>query len=128
EKYLALSLFFPSAVLVSPPCSPPSLSAAAIKINKSRAGAGRRTTHAPSQAAQSLSPFLFSASSLIPTPRKRVSAGGREDFIFFAPKMSSPSKRREMDLMKLMMSDYKVEMVNDGMQEFFVEFRGPTER
>ncbi len=26
-----------------------------------------------------------------------------------------------------MMSDYKVEMVNDGMQEFFVEFRGPTE-
>jgi hypothetical protein len=41
--------------------------------------------------------------------------------------MSSPSKRREMDLMKLMMSDYKVEMVNDGMQEFFVEFRGPTE-
>ncbi|OEL16500.1 Ubiquitin-conjugating enzyme E2 5 [Dichanthelium oligosanthes] len=41
--------------------------------------------------------------------------------------MSSPSKRREMDLMKLMMSDYKVEMVNDGMQEFFVEFKGPTE-
>ncbi|KAK6142794.1 hypothetical protein DH2020_023142 [Rehmannia glutinosa] len=28
--------------------------------------------------------------------------------------MSSPSKRREMDLMKLMMSDYKVEMINDG--------------
>jgi hypothetical protein len=26
-----------------------------------------------------------------------------------------------------MMSDYKVEMVNDGMQEFFVEFKGPTE-
>ncbi|ONM06174.1 Ubiquitin-conjugating enzyme E2 4 [Zea mays] len=41
--------------------------------------------------------------------------------------MSSPSKRREMDLMKLMMSDYKVEMVNDGMQEFFVEFKGPAE-
>ncbi|KAL2902629.1 Ubiquitin-conjugating enzyme E2 5 [Bienertia sinuspersici] len=41
--------------------------------------------------------------------------------------MSSPSKRREMDLMKLMMSDYKVEMINDGMQEFYVEFQGPTE-
>ncbi|THU65544.1 hypothetical protein C4D60_Mb05t04770 [Musa balbisiana] len=41
--------------------------------------------------------------------------------------MSSPSKRREMDLMKLMMSDYKVEMVNDGMQEFFVDFHGPNE-
>ncbi|XP_031275774.1 ubiquitin-conjugating enzyme E2 5 isoform X1 [Pistacia vera] len=42
--------------------------------------------------------------------------------------MSSPSKRREMDLMKLMMSDYKVEMINDGMQEFYVHFHGPNER
>ncbi|XP_042462321.1 ubiquitin-conjugating enzyme E2-23 kDa-like isoform X1 [Zingiber officinale] len=41
--------------------------------------------------------------------------------------MSSPSKRREMDLMKLMMSDYKVEMLNDGMQEFFVDFHGPND-
>ncbi|PKU67629.1 ubiquitin-conjugating enzyme E2 4 [Dendrobium catenatum] len=41
--------------------------------------------------------------------------------------MSSPSKRREMDLMKLMMSDHKVEMVNDGMNEFFVDFHGPKE-
>ncbi|RZB59417.1 ubiquitin-conjugating enzyme E2 5-like isoform X2 [Glycine soja] len=41
--------------------------------------------------------------------------------------MSSPSKRREMDLMKLMMSDYKVEMINDGMQEFYVHFHGPNE-
>ncbi|XP_047980791.1 ubiquitin-conjugating enzyme E2-23 kDa-like isoform X2 [Salvia hispanica] len=41
--------------------------------------------------------------------------------------MSSPSKRREMDLMKLMMSDYKVEMINDGMQEFYVHFHGPSE-
>ncbi|RZC72688.1 hypothetical protein C5167_048167 [Papaver somniferum] len=41
--------------------------------------------------------------------------------------MSSPSKRREMDLMKLMMSDYKVEMINDGMQEFYVDFTGPTD-
>ncbi|KAF7076585.1 hypothetical protein CFC21_081215 [Triticum aestivum] len=41
--------------------------------------------------------------------------------------MSSPSKRREMDLMKLMMSDYKVDMINDGMQEFFVHFHGPKD-
>ncbi|KAL5863463.1 hypothetical protein ACOSQ3_000977 [Xanthoceras sorbifolium] len=41
--------------------------------------------------------------------------------------MSSPSKRREMDLMKLMMSDYKVEMTNDGMQEFCVHFHGPND-
>ncbi len=26
-----------------------------------------------------------------------------------------------------MMSDYKVEMVNDGMNEFYVEFHGPRE-
>ena len=26
-----------------------------------------------------------------------------------------------------MMSDYKVEMINDGMQEFYVDFHGPSE-
>ncbi|GAU19419.1 hypothetical protein TSUD_76630 [Trifolium subterraneum] len=41
--------------------------------------------------------------------------------------MSSPCKRRDMDLMKLMMTDYKVEIINDGMQEFFVEFHGPKD-
>ncbi|PSR96687.1 Ubiquitin-conjugating enzyme like [Actinidia chinensis var. chinensis] len=41
--------------------------------------------------------------------------------------MSSPSKRREMDVMKLMMSDYTVEMINDGLNEFNVEFHGPKE-
>lgn len=25
------------------------------------------------------------------------------------------------------MSDYKVEMINDGMQEFYVDFHGPSE-
>lgn len=29
--------------------------------------------------------------------------------------------------MKLMMSDYKVETINDGMQEFYVEFHGPND-
>jgi len=41
--------------------------------------------------------------------------------------MASPSKRREMDLMKLMMSDYKVDMVNDCLNEFYVEFVGPKD-
>eukprot|EP00252_Welwitschia_mirabilis_P025560 TRINITY_DN8034_c0_g2_i1.p1 TRINITY_DN8034_c0_g2~~TRINITY_DN8034_c0_g2_i1.p1 ORF type:complete len:184 (-),score=51.35 TRINITY_DN8034_c0_g2_i1:213-764(-) len=41
--------------------------------------------------------------------------------------MSSPSKRREMDVMKLMMRDYKVEMINDGMNEFYVELHGPPD-
>ncbi|KAF6166585.1 hypothetical protein GIB67_005447 [Kingdonia uniflora] len=40
--------------------------------------------------------------------------------------MSSPSKRRDMDVMKLMMSDYKVDTINDSMNDFFVEFKGPT--
>lgn len=26
-----------------------------------------------------------------------------------------------------MMSDYKVEMINDGMQEFYVHFHGPKD-
>ncbi|PPS01501.1 hypothetical protein GOBAR_AA19153 [Gossypium barbadense] len=42
-------------------------------------------------------------------------------------KMSSPSKRREMDVMKLMMSDYNVETINDGLNEFNVKFHGPKE-
>ncbi|KAL5813929.1 hypothetical protein ACOSQ3_024703 [Xanthoceras sorbifolium] len=42
-------------------------------------------------------------------------------------KMSSPSKRRDMDVMKLMMSDYNVETINDGLNEFNVEFHGPKE-
>merc|ERR1719301_451292 len=29
--------------------------------------------------------------------------------------------------MKLMMSDYKVELVNDGMQEMFIVFAGPKD-
>ncbi|KAG8384800.1 hypothetical protein BUALT_Bualt04G0156100 [Buddleja alternifolia] len=41
--------------------------------------------------------------------------------------MSSPSKRRDMDVMKLMMSDYTVEPINDGINEFNVEFHGPKE-
>ncbi|EXC16031.1 Ubiquitin-conjugating enzyme E2 5 [Morus notabilis] len=41
--------------------------------------------------------------------------------------MSSPSKRREMDVMKLMMSDYNVETINDGLNEFNVEFHGPKD-
>uniref|UniRef100_A0A1D1ZAB9 E2 ubiquitin-conjugating enzyme n=1 Tax=Anthurium amnicola TaxID=1678845 RepID=A0A1D1ZAB9_9ARAE len=41
--------------------------------------------------------------------------------------MSSPSKRRDMDVMKLMMSDYTVETINDGLSEFNVEFHGPKE-
>ncbi|OIW00339.1 hypothetical protein TanjilG_27590 [Lupinus angustifolius] len=32
-----------------------------------------------------------------------------------------------MDVMKLMMSDYTVETINDGLNEFNVEFHGPKE-
>lgn len=41
--------------------------------------------------------------------------------------MASHSRRREMDVMKLMMSDWKVEMVEDNVNEFYVEFKGPRE-
>jgi len=41
--------------------------------------------------------------------------------------MSSPRRRIEQDVMKLLMSDYEVTLVNDNMQEFFVKFYGPKE-
>ncbi|KAH9938621.1 ubiquitin-conjugating enzyme/RWD-like protein [Fomitopsis serialis] len=42
--------------------------------------------------------------------------------------MAAPSKRRiETDVMRLLMSDYEVNLVNDSMQEFYVRFYGPAE-
>ncbi|KAH9077358.1 ubiquitin-conjugating enzyme/RWD-like protein [Lactarius deliciosus] len=41
--------------------------------------------------------------------------------------MSTPKRRIETDVMKLLMSDYEVTLVNDSMQEFYVWFYGPTE-
>ncbi|GAA5857768.1 hypothetical protein JCM3775_004327 [Rhodotorula graminis] len=41
--------------------------------------------------------------------------------------MSSPRRRIETDVMKLLMSDYEVNLVNDSMQEFYVKFKGPAE-
>ncbi|KAF0982516.1 hypothetical protein FDP41_011446 [Naegleria fowleri] len=41
--------------------------------------------------------------------------------------IGSPTKRREMDVMKLMMSDYKVQMEGDSTNEFYVKFYGPKE-
>ncbi|KAJ1858519.1 ubiquitin-conjugating enzyme E2 H [Coemansia sp. RSA 2131] len=39
--------------------------------------------------------------------------------------MSSPRRRIETDVMKLLMSDYDVKLVNDNMQEFYIMFIGP---
>ncbi|GJQ10038.1 hypothetical protein GpartN1_g4796.t1 [Galdieria partita] len=42
--------------------------------------------------------------------------------------MASPSKRRETDLMKLMMAEYEVELAeNNRMGDFFVKFCGPVD-
>eukprot|EP00210_Caulerpa_lentillifera_P003517 g3356.t1 len=41
--------------------------------------------------------------------------------------MNRSSRRREMDVMKLMMTDWKVEIVEDNISEFYVLFRGPCE-
>ncbi|KAL9128883.1 MAG: hypothetical protein Q9217_002540 [Psora testacea] len=41
--------------------------------------------------------------------------------------MSSPKRRIETDVMKMLMSDYEVTLVNDNMQEFYVRFKGPKE-
>jgi ubiquitin-conjugating enzyme E2 H len=41
--------------------------------------------------------------------------------------MSSPNRRRDLDLTKLMMSDYEVNMSSDSLTEFHVKFNGPKE-
>eukprot|EP00499_Haloplacidia_sp_CaronLabIsolate_P006676 CAMPEP_0196769682 /NCGR_PEP_ID=MMETSP1104-20130614/686_1 /TAXON_ID=33652 /ORGANISM="Cafeteria sp., Strain Caron Lab Isolate" /LENGTH=186 /DNA_ID=CAMNT_0042139781 /DNA_START=71 /DNA_END=631 /DNA_ORIENTATION=- len=42
--------------------------------------------------------------------------------------MSSPSKRRDTDVMKLMMSDFEVSLANeDDPSDFFVRFEGPED-
>ncbi|XP_031092904.1 ubiquitin-conjugating enzyme E2-23 kDa-like [Ipomoea triloba] len=41
--------------------------------------------------------------------------------------MASLNKRRDTDLLKLMMSDFQVEMINDSLHEFFVHFHGPSD-
>lgn len=41
--------------------------------------------------------------------------------------MSSPKRRLDSDVMKLMMSDFEVTLVHDCMQEFYVKFNGPKD-
>jgi len=41
--------------------------------------------------------------------------------------MSSPKRRIESDVMKLMMTDHEVTLVQDSMLEFYVKFKGPKE-
>jgi len=41
--------------------------------------------------------------------------------------MSSPNRRRDLDLTKLMMSGYEVTMSSDSLAEFHVNFYGPKE-
>ncbi|PWA26377.1 ubiquitin-conjugating enzyme E2-23 kDa [Artemisia annua] len=40
---------------------------------------------------------------------------------------SSQHKRRDTDLMKLMMNGYKVELINESIHQFFVFFHGPAD-
>ena len=41
--------------------------------------------------------------------------------------MTSPSKRRELDITKLLLSDHAVELVDDNISEFYITFHGPKE-
>ncbi len=36
-----------------------------------------------------------------------------------------PNKRKERDIMKLLLSKYEVELINGNMNDFYVKFRGP---
>ncbi|TIA88758.1 hypothetical protein E3P99_02412 [Wallemia hederae] len=46
---------------------------------------------------------------------------------YLTPPYSSPRRRIETDVFKLLMSEYEVSLNNDNMQEFFVRFHGPKE-
>ncbi|SCU91585.1 LAMI_0E06480g1_1 [Lachancea mirantina] len=41
--------------------------------------------------------------------------------------MSNSKRRIETDVMKLLMSDHEVELVDDNMQEFHIKFQGPKD-
>ena len=41
--------------------------------------------------------------------------------------MCSPSKRRELDITKLLMSDHDVQLVDDNISEFYITFKGPAD-
>lgn len=41
--------------------------------------------------------------------------------------MAAPKRRIETDVMKLLMSDYEISLVDDNMQDFHVQFHGPAE-
>jgi ubiquitin-conjugating enzyme E2 H len=41
--------------------------------------------------------------------------------------MCSPSKRRELDITKLLMSDHDVQLVDDNISEFYITFKGPPD-
>lgn len=44
-----------------------------------------------------------------------------------SPSSGSPNKRKEMDLMKLMMSEHEVTVNEDSVTDFIVKFHGPKE-
>ncbi|GAA5933971.1 uncharacterized protein JCM15063_000520 [Sporobolomyces koalae] len=65
--------------------------------------------------------------SRITGTKLRESGIGGPDMTRLVRLHSSPKRRIETDVMKLLMSDYEVTLVNDNMQEFYVKFKGPAE-
>ncbi|KAJ3196010.1 Ubiquitin-conjugating enzyme E2 8, partial [Dinochytrium kinnereticum] len=65
------------------------------------------------------SPYTPTAIELDKHPKLTVPSFPRPVF--------SPKRRIEVDMMKLLMSDYEVTLVNDSMQEFYVRFHGPSD-
>ena len=56
-------------------------------------------------------------SAKLPSPRKHN----------LTTTMCSPSKRRELDITKLLMSDHDVQLVDDNISEFYITFKGPPD-
>eukprot|EP00873_Tetraselmis_striata_P044055 jgi/Tetstr1/464319/TSEL_009121.t1 len=94
---------------------------------------GTQQRNPPALSSQSGAPVrasnAYEYANTIAGHRKATDSWLKEQLFAGRPqgKMGSDNKRRERDVMKLMMNDYKVEMVNDRINEFHVEFVGPKD-
>ncbi|WVR04635.1 ubiquitin-conjugating enzyme E2 8 [Kwoniella sp. DSM 27419] len=70
---------------------------------------------------------MISISSWPPPLGCESHTGGQQANMPVAALNSSPKRRVDTDVMKLLMSDYQVTLVNNKMSEFFVKFHGPVE-
>ena len=71
--------------------------------------------------------FFVSAARPFTSPTPTTTHGRRARSPPPTAAMTSPSKRRELDITKLLLSDHDVELVDDNISEFYITFHGPKD-